>query len=112
MVFDQSPSVKNVMRGAPTSSQWQRSCRLKSKTDSFPFAGQGPVRAALAEIKGTFTWRVADATVSSSLDLGYTYGTAEFRAADGAKPFEQANYLRIWKREAGSPWKVVVDLVD
>src|SRR5213593_3473612 len=41
MVVDQSPSVKNVMRGAPTSSQWQRSCKLKSKTHSFPFAGQG-----------------------------------------------------------------------
>jgi ketosteroid isomerase-like protein len=82
------------------------------RNSSFPFVGQAAIRRALAENKGTFVWKVINADVSGSVDLGYAYGTAEFKPADTSKAAERANYLRIWKRQPGGDWKVVLDLVS
>jgi ketosteroid isomerase-like protein len=82
------------------------------RNNNFPFVGPTALRRAVDERRGTFTWKVADAGVSSSLDLGYTYGTTEFRPIDSSKPIERANYLRIWKRQSGGAWKVVLDLLS
>ena len=82
------------------------------RNNSFPFAGQAAIRRALADNKGTFVWKIINADASGSVDLGYTYGTAEFKPADTSKAVERVNYLRIWKRQAGGEWKVVLDLLS
>ncbi|HYR87982.1 MAG TPA: DUF4440 domain-containing protein [Terriglobia bacterium] len=82
------------------------------RNNSFPFVGQAAIRRALVDYKGTFAWKVINADVSGSVDLAYTYGTAEFKAADTSKAVERVNYLRIWKRQTGGDWKVVLDLLS
>ncbi|HXO20593.1 MAG TPA: nuclear transport factor 2 family protein [Thermoanaerobaculia bacterium] len=77
---------------------------------AFPAHGSEAVRAALAAVSGTLTWVPASADVARSGDLGYSYGTAE-RKADGAAP-EKSNYVRIWERQPGGDWKVVLDLLS
>jgi ketosteroid isomerase-like protein len=48
--------------------------------------------------------------MSASADLAYAYGTVDFMATD-ASSGSTYNYLRIWKRQKDSSWKVVLDLL-
>ena len=81
------------------------------RDDAFPAVGREAARALLETKPGSVTWHPAKADVSHSADLGYAYGTYEFKAADG-KSSEAGNYLRIWKRQADGKWKVVLDLLN
>jgi ketosteroid isomerase-like protein len=58
------------------------------------------------------TWSPVGADMSSSEDMGYTYGTFEFRAQDkDGKPIvEHGHYTSIWKKQKDGSWKVVLDM--
>ncbi|MDQ3918519.1 MAG: nuclear transport factor 2 family protein [Acidobacteriota bacterium] len=82
------------------------------RQNSFPFVGREAARKALEGKTDVVTWKAAKAEVSRSGDLGYAYGTYESkRKASDAKPAEQGNYMRIWKREGGT-WRVVLDVTS
>lgn len=53
----------------------------------------------------------AETIVSSSGDMGFTYGTVNVVKQDaGQQKTSNANYLRIWKKENGV-WKIVIDMI-
>jgi ketosteroid isomerase-like protein len=58
------------------------------------------------------TWSPVGADISSSGDLGYTYGTYEFRSTgkDGKIAVSQGKYTSIWKKQKDGSWKVVLDM--
>ncbi len=58
------------------------------------------------------TWKPAYADVAASGDLGYTYGTFEFRSKDkeGNPSVEYGKYVSIWKKQRDGSWKVVMDM--
>jgi ketosteroid isomerase-like protein len=58
------------------------------------------------------TWAPVGAGISDSGDLGYTYGTFEFRSAgkDGKPILEHGKYTSIWKKQKDGSWKVVLDM--
>ena len=58
------------------------------------------------------TWSPVAADVSASGDLGYTWGTYEFRPKlkDGTESVERGKYMSIWKKQADGTWKVAVDM--
>lgn len=56
-----------------------------------------------------FYFDPVNAAVSSSGDMGYTYGKVKIEKRDGST--EKANYLRIWKRESETNWKIVLDVI-
>lgn len=79
----------------------------------YPGEGFKAVRRYLSRNPGVYTWEPKAADLSVSGDLGYTYGIEEVR--DGKKdesPKERYAYLRIWKREPGGKWMVVLDLTN
>lgn len=57
-------------------------------------------------------WTPVGADISSSGDLGYTYGNFEFHATnkDGKPVVEYGKYTSIWKRQKDGSWKVVLDM--
>jgi ketosteroid isomerase-like protein len=57
-------------------------------------------------------WTPVGADISSSGDLGYTYGNYEFHAKDkdGRPVIEYGKYTSIWKKQADGSWKVVLDM--
>jgi ketosteroid isomerase-like protein len=60
-----------------------------------------------------FSYQTIDAVVASSGDLGYAYGKAIIAIKnDGNTKTLNGNYLRIWKKEDGTNWKLVLDLVN
>ena len=58
------------------------------------------------------TWSPVGASIATSGDLGYTYGTYEFRSKDkdGKPVVEHGKYTTIWKKRKGGTWKVVLDM--
>ena len=58
------------------------------------------------------TWTPVGADISASGDLGYTYGTYEFRSTnkDGKLVVDYGKYTSIWKKQKDGQWKVVLDM--
>lgn len=56
-----------------------------------------------------FYFDPVNADISASGDMGYTYGKVKIERRDGST--ENANYLRVWKREAETNWKIVLDVI-
>jgi ketosteroid isomerase-like protein len=58
------------------------------------------------------TWSPVHAEMAASGDLGYTYGTYEFRSIgkDGKPTVEDGKYVSIWKKQKDGSWKVVMDM--
>jgi hypothetical protein len=60
----------------------------------------------------TLTWEPAYADVSSSGDLGYTWGRYTYLVPRKPKVLgmrvKQGTYVTVWRRESGA-WKVVLD---
>ena len=57
-------------------------------------------------------WTPVGADISAFGDLGYTYGTFEFRSKgkDGKAVVDYGKYTSIWKKQADGSWKVVLDM--
>jgi ketosteroid isomerase-like protein len=78
---------------------------------------QGKVNIAkgmgfLDDKNNSLTWTPVGADISASGDLGYTYGTFEFRShdKDGKPVVELGKYTSIWKQQKDGSWKVVLDM--
>ena len=58
------------------------------------------------------TWTPVYADMAASGDLGYTYGTYEFRSKDkdGKPTVSYGKYASIWKKQRDGNWKVVLDM--
>jgi ketosteroid isomerase-like protein len=83
------------------------------RMDAFPAVGKQAVQAALTAKPGVLSWKPVKADVSRSGDLGYTYGSYEFKAIGGDdKAAEKGSYVRIWKRQKGGKWRVVLDILN
>src|SRR5580765_4688792 len=59
---------------------------------------------------GVLSWEPVFADVSRAGDLGYTTGPWEFRPnGPDDKPVAFGQYFTIWKKQADSSWKFVLD---
>jgi len=57
-------------------------------------------------------WTPVGADISTSGDIGYTYGNYEFHSKDkdGKQHVEYGKYTSIWKLQPDGAWKVVLDM--
>src|SRR5437667_12714532 len=57
-------------------------------------------------------WTPVGGDMAASGDLGYTYGTYEFRSRDkeGKLVSNYGKYASIWKKQKDGSWKVVLDM--
>ena len=54
----------------------------------------------------TLTWEPSFAAISSSADLGYTYGIYKLEMKDTVS---RGTYVSIWKKQPDGKWKFVLD---
>lgn len=54
----------------------------------------------------TLTWAPSDAQVSSSGDLGYSYGIYKLQLQD---TMLQGTYVNIWRKDKNGKWKFILD---
>jgi ketosteroid isomerase-like protein len=87
----------------------------------FPQKGRVEGRAAILErMRDAFgpdrprlTWEPDSATVSGGGDLGYTIGRwASLGSTEDGRDsvLARGNYVSIWRRRPGEPWRVVADI--
>ena len=85
---------------------------------SFPM-GESPIhgreaiyQSMLSFPKGELLWTPSAADIARSGDLGYTWGTFEFRTTDtdGKPVFHHGKYLTVWKLQPDGSWKFVADI--
>lgn len=80
---------------------------------SQPVVEREAIRSALSGNTGPMTWEPAGGGVARSGDLGFTYGIAKRREGGASGSWEPSdNYFRIWKKQPGGPWKVVLDVLS
>ena len=79
------------------------------RSGGLPIIGNEAVREHVKDLESESTWEPKGGVVSRSGDLGYTFGIAESLRRDGAMS-EQMNYVRVWKKQSGKKWMVVLDL--
>ena len=60
----------------------------------------------------TLEWKPVKAETSRSGDLGYTWGTYQYKwiDTDGQKKVNHGKYVTVWRKQAGGSWKVVADI--
>ena len=76
--------------------------------------GREAVRLKFADAPAAavLTWKPVEADVADSGELGYTWGTYEFRGPpgpDGKSRVGTGHYVTIWKRQADGAWRFVLD---
>jgi ketosteroid isomerase-like protein len=54
-----------------------------------------------------FSWESLGSDVAASGDLGYTYGSFDFKKG---KDVQKGYYLRVWKKQPDNKWKIVLDM--
>jgi len=76
-----------------------------------PLSGVEAMRDLYSESPGILTWEPLGGGVSSSGDLGYSFGEYSVAAPTSLVPDDKGNYLRAWRRQPDGNWMVVVDLM-
>jgi ketosteroid isomerase-like protein len=78
-----------------------------------PYATKDQIEKFLSLPTPQITYHIIDGDIASSGDLAYVYGTATMEVLkDGASQTQQLNYMRIWKKEDGKTWKLVLDILS
>jgi ketosteroid isomerase-like protein len=73
-----------------------------------PALGRDAIVALLAERELRFRWETLAAGVSSSDDLGYSYGRLHLLGARAKAP---GHYVHVWMRDRGGHWRIVAELM-
>ena len=76
-----------------------------------PVRGREAIRDSLSNVKGLLKWTPKEADIASSRELGYTWGTFEYRAGDSLKDpiVRYGKYVTIWKKQTDGSWKAILD---
>ena len=79
------------------------------RPNNFPIIGGEAVNFISQSNDTAFimTWEPKSSTVSSSGDLGYTYGIYSYKPKDQDTVF-LGSYVTIWKKQADGKWKFVL----
>ncbi len=78
-----------------------------------PVRGADKISANLPDLgEASLTWIPSGGDVAASGDLGYTWGTYEYRSknAQGQAVVGFGKYTTIWKRQADGDWRAVLDM--
>lgn len=75
----------------------------------YPFIGSSKIINYLSQKKMNYKFNPLGGKISSSNDLGFTFGEMEINL-DG-KTNEQYNYMRVWKKE-GKRWIILAEVVN
>jgi ketosteroid isomerase-like protein len=73
-----------------------------------PMTERAGIRTYLSSQVSKLSWTPIKSDVAQSDDLGYTYGSYELKFA-GTNKTEKGYYVRVWKRDSGGNWKLVLD---
>jgi len=106
-LYAQQHGVANAFR------EFAASDALSLPMGDAPVFGRDAIFKFMADSpSGQLLWKPVGADLARSGELGYTWGTYEFRARDAAaKPVtHHGKYVTVWKKQRDRSWKFVVDI--
>ena len=68
--------------------------------------------ANMKTLDGGYLFTATNGYLAAAGDLGYVVGTLRRAAAGTKHPEENGSYLRIWRREAVSGWRLVLEIFN
>src|SRR6266852_3793336 len=74
-----------------------------------PLRGREAIRDSLIGMNGVLKWRPVEAEVAAGEDLGYTWGTYQYRSRQTNSAPTVGKYVTIWKKQPNGIWKAVLD---
>lgn len=81
------------------------------RSGNFPFIGYQTC-SQLTEPNKEFQFENKGIFSSASNDMMATYGTVTIKnTIDGTVKENKASYFRVWKKESGKQWKIVLDVI-
>ena len=78
------------------------------RDELLPMTERAAIQNYLLSKVATLSWTPIKSDVAQSDDLGYTYGSYDMKFS-GTNKVEKGYYVRVWKRDAGGKWKLVLD---
>lgn len=104
--FIREYATKNISAYAHTLSNEARVYRHQH----LPLHGKDILKS---NVSRATAFRFIDGEIASSGDLAYVYGKAliEIKEDNGSKKID-SHYMRIWKKEDGKNWKIVLDVLS
>lgn len=79
------------------------------RDELYPLVGTSAITDYLSKRNGTYTFNPIGGKISSSKDLGFTYGELIISGADNDNG--KYNYMHIWKKE-GKRWIIIIDVAN
>jgi ketosteroid isomerase-like protein len=77
-----------------------------------PISGKQAIVNYFSQGDYTLEWKPLRAEIAKSGEMGYTYGTSEFRSKDkdGNAQVRYYKYVSVWKRQKNGEWKLALDI--
>ena len=83
------------------------------RTGKSPIILPSEIEAFLKDESSSVDYLVLGGSIAHSKDMAFVYGTATVKTSrEGHIQSEKANYVRIWKKEDGNRWRIVVDVLS
>ena len=80
---------------------------------TYPVVGRDWVAKALKAQGELITWKPLKIDSAASGDLGCAYGSYDLRMrVSEEQPAERGHYARVWKRQRGGPWRIVLNVTS
>jgi ketosteroid isomerase-like protein len=77
-----------------------------------PLISSDSIQRLIRKEKYICQFEVVGGDMASSNDMGYVYGNVKFPSEkNGVFTTVSTNYMRIWKKEKNTAWKIVLDVI-
>jgi ketosteroid isomerase-like protein len=73
-----------------------------------PSVNRDTINTWISRLPETIAWKISGAGAASSGDMAFTYGIMETYDPVVSK----GHYVRIWKKNAGDSWKIVLEMMS
>jgi ketosteroid isomerase-like protein len=74
-----------------------------------PTTNADTINSLIAHFDKNLTWKSSGSGAATSGDMGFTYGLLEI---PGKPEVIKGHYVRIWKRQPGADWKIVLEMMN
>ncbi len=112
-LFDNDKDLAMIISKMGTASTYKKFINEESRLlrdEFFPIIGTTAINDYFTKNSGTYRFNPMGGKISSSKDLGFTYGELKVSDSDETKNGIY-NYMHIWKKE-GKRWIIIIDVAN
>jgi ketosteroid isomerase-like protein len=74
-----------------------------------PTTNHDSINTLISSLNKKLVWETNGSGAASSGDLGFTYGVLRIKGDPGET---KGHYVRIWRKQSGSQWKIVLEMMN